>query len=101
MSNLIDVIADNLGEDELLCQLAEEASELAQAALKMRRARTQRNPTPKTTRECFDQILEEMCDVKVCWHALGYDSDHSKRRMAEIEEKKILRWVERLENNDA
>lgn len=101
MRDLIDVIVDNLDEDEILCQLAEEASELAQAALKLRRAHGQKNPTPKTTRECFDQLLEEMCDVRVCWHALGFDSAHNKSRMAEIEQNKILRWAERLENNDA
>lgn len=101
MRDLIDVIVDNLDEDELLCQLAEEASELSQAALKMRRARSQKNPTPKTTKECFDQLLEEMCDVRVCWNALGFNSAHNKTVMAEIEKNKILRWAERLENNDA
>lgn len=100
MSNLIDVIVDNLDEDELLCQFAEEASELAQAALKLRRARNQKNPTPKTAKECYDQLLEEMCDVRVCWFALGLNSDHNLRRMAEIEEKKIMRWAKRLEDKE-
>ena len=101
MRNLIDVIVENLDEDEILCQLAEEASELAQAALKLRRAHSQKNPTPKTTRECFDQLLEEMCDVRLCWYALRFDTAHNKSRMVEIEKNKILRWAERLENNNA
>jgi hypothetical protein len=37
--------------DELLAQLAEEASELAQAALKMRRTLTDCNPTPITRKQ--------------------------------------------------
>lgn len=42
--NDIKYVASRLSEEELLCQLAEEASELAQAALKLRRATTQNNP---------------------------------------------------------
>lgn len=37
----------NLPKAEILAQLAEEASELAQAALKLRRAIDKENPTPK------------------------------------------------------
>lgn len=37
----------NLPKAEILAQLAEETSELAQAALKLRRAIDKENPTPK------------------------------------------------------
>lgn len=40
-------VSDILPKTEILAQLAEEASELAQAALKMRRALDGTNPTPK------------------------------------------------------
>lgn len=42
----IRYIASVLSTEDILCQLAEEASELAQAALKLRRALTGTNPTP-------------------------------------------------------
>lgn len=40
-------VLDYLPREEILAQLAEEASELAQAALKLRRALNGTNPTPK------------------------------------------------------
>ena len=45
-------IFEELGVCELLCGLAEEASELSQAALKLRRAIDNKNPTTKTCSEC-------------------------------------------------
>ena len=47
-------ILHRLPPEELLCQLGEECGELAQAALKLRRARTDKNPTPRTREECMD-----------------------------------------------
>lgn len=45
-------VSDILPKTEILAQLAEEASELAQAALKLRRALDGTNPTPKSVEEC-------------------------------------------------
>lgn len=97
----IDVIVGHLDKGELLCQLAEESAELSQAALKLRRAYDGTNPTPKSERECFEQLLEEMCDVCVCCTALGLDTRENRHRMAEIAQAKILRWAARLEEEDA
>lgn len=52
---------DYLTESELLCQLAEESAELAQAALKERRALTNDNPTPKTYRQAHIDLLGDCC----------------------------------------
>lgn len=94
-------IAEHLGMNEILCQLAEEASELAQAALKMRRAYGGKNPTPKTIEECVRNLTEESADVDLCLCLLCRllpnmtEIDliilHDK-----IEEKKIKRLAERL-----
>lgn len=43
-------VSDILPKTEILAQVAEEASELAQAALKLRRALDGTNPTPKKRR---------------------------------------------------
>ena len=56
----------SLGEPALLEQLAEECSELAQAALKMERLERGENPTPKTEEECVENLLEELGDVNLC-----------------------------------
>ena len=101
MSDPIEVILDHLDQDELLCQLAEEASELSQAALKLRRAYNQKNPTPKTAQQCYEALLEELADVSVCCTALGYDSPLSRSRMASVYGEKIQRWAERLKMADA
>lgn len=47
-----------LSEDAILCQLAEECSELAQAALKLKRAKKPHiNPTTKTEEEARENLL--------------------------------------------
>ncbi len=50
-------VSDILPKTEILAQLAEEASELAQAALKLRRALDGTNPTPKSVEECQNASL--------------------------------------------
>ena len=62
MTNL-EYIAENLSDEDILCQIAEEAAELAQAALKLRRAITQTNPTPVSDEEAVDSIIEEYADT--------------------------------------
>ena len=61
--NDIEYIAENLSDEDILCQIAEEASELSQAALKLRRAITQANPTPVSDEEAVDSIIEEYADT--------------------------------------
>lgn len=59
-------ISDILPKTEILAQLAEEASELAQAALKLRRALDGTNPTPKSVEQCENALIKEYADVIVC-----------------------------------
>lgn len=66
---LIWEIEERIDTDNQLTQLAEEAAELAQAALKYRRAiqtaRWEENisPTPKTLNDAYDSLVEECSDV--------------------------------------
>ena len=62
MTNL-EYISANLSDEDILCQIAEEAAELAKAALKLRRAMTQTNPTPVTVGEAVDDLFEEYGDT--------------------------------------
>lgn len=61
-------IAKQLGPEEILCQCAEECSELAQAVLKMRRALV--GTTPLTQSEARALINEEAADVLNCVESL-------------------------------
>lgn len=89
-------ISDILTQTEILAQLAEEASELAQAALKLRRALDGTNPTPKSVEECENALIEEYADVVNCIIALDLD-DAVFDRMQKMQHEKEARWLSRLE----
>lgn len=90
-------IMEQIGLPALLEQLAEECTELAQAALKLARLRRGENPTPKTEQECIDSLTEEVADVMLCIRLIieGYVIDPDK--VNDIVEEKMQRWRERLE----
>ena len=83
-------IKGRLGEAEVLAQLAEECTELAQAALKLRRALDGKNPTPNTEEERRRALLEEYTDVVHCALVLDLEMDLDQIR------KKTERWMRRL-----
>lgn len=83
---------------DLLNLLAEECAELAQAALKTRRAMEGTNPTPVTFDEALDHMVEEMQDVRFVTELVIDDMGHdtTESRMDEIRRQKTARWVKRL-----
>lgn len=80
---------EKIGRPAMLEQLAEEASELAQAALKLARIYRAENPTPVTEDEAYKNLVEEYTDVQTCARELGIESD------PEIERRKEVRFYER------
>ena len=77
-----------LPQEEILAQLAEEAAELSQAALKLRRALDGRNP-----KEAGNRLLEEIADVIVVENQLyGIDWDVIDNTCS----RKLGRWEGRL-----
>lgn len=88
-------VTDYLSPPELLAQLAEEAAELSQAALKLRRAMTGYNPTPVTVAEADTNLIEEVADVNLVLSFLL--SDNGIAEMEEIKQRKHKRWLKRLE----
>lgn len=86
-------VSNILPEDEILAQLAEECTELAQAALKLRRAINEVNWTPKSIEDCVASVIEEHADVCACFKALGWD-DKAARHV--IMNEKEQRWTQRL-----
>lgn len=93
----IDTIQEHLSQAEVLAQLAEEAAELSKAALKLRRAYTGCNPTPVTSKEAFENLLEELADIQVCIAVLGFDRGTDRMEIGRIMNAKMERWAGRLE----
>lgn len=84
-------ILDLIGEPAALEQLAEEAAELAQAALKLVRVLRDENPTPVTEDKARGDLTNEFTDVIACSVALGLHED------PDVLAGKIKRWYQRLE----
>ena len=85
-----------LSYTEKLAGLAEEASELAQAALKLRRSITQLNPTPVSEAEAYMCLLEEIGDVQLYLDTIDYD----ERAVAASIRLKLDRWMRRLKEEE-
>ena len=83
-------IRDYLSDAEILAQLAEEASELAQAALKLRRVLDGKNPTPVSLEKAKVNLVEEYSDVVCCMMELEMIYDPS------LINRKKERWIRRL-----
>lgn len=90
LETAIRAVKEKLDAVDLYGQLAEECSELAQAALKMQRILRGVNPTTTTEMECTKNLEEEFTDILVVTHVLGL------RCNDKIYETKMLRWSKRL-----
>lgn len=87
-------IEDYLSHAEILAQLAEEASELAQAALKLRRVLDAQNPTPVNFSDAYGNLVEEYSDVVNCMRELNITYSVG------IISRKKERWIQRLEQRE-
>lgn len=96
----IDYITKHLSEGDILCQIAEEASELAKAALKLKRAIEGTNPTPVTKKEAIENLVEEIADINLCIDIIETKFDDGFPLDLEIETIiiKADRWCKRLKS---
>lgn len=95
----LEYIAENLSDEDILCQIAEEAAELAKAALKLRRAMTRTNPTPMSIEEAEKNLIEEYSDSVVACVAYFMKHDLIDRKYVDILEQsnnKYSRWAKRI-----
>lgn len=76
-----------------IAQVAEEAVELAHAALKYLRTQNGTNPTPVTEKEAMEKVMEEICDLYNALEVLKLDVN---LKYEGIRKKKLARWVERI-----
>lgn len=99
MERNYSAIADALPMEERLLQLAEECAELSRAALKLRRAITGANPTPRSAKECTYQLMEEISDVFTCVDVIAMElgPEMLVRNVEETMREKAERWARRLE----
>lgn len=98
----LEYIAANLSDEDILCQIAEEASELAKAALKLRRAMTRTNPTPMSMEEAEKNLIEEYGDSVVACVAYFMKHDFIDRKYAdglEHSNAKCSRWAKRIKES--
>lgn len=93
--NEYKTVSDYLTESEMLQQTAEEAAELAQAALKLKRAEDGVNPTPISIEAARAHFIEEIADVYNCIEALELTKEDITA-INSIQCDKYRRWVERL-----
>lgn len=86
----LDMVRNNVPKAALHEALAEECSELTQAALKASRKERGDNPTPMSVSEVKMGLTEEVSDVLLCLEVLGLTADQDVMR------EKLERWVNRL-----
>lgn len=86
-----EVILDYLGEGEIFCQLAEEASELAQAALEYHMSHGYyRNMSTISREQAYHNLIEEVADVTLCLQMLGVDCQEVSDSSHEISKRPVL-----------
>ena len=91
-------IIDKVGESAILEQLAEECAELAKAALKLSRVMRKENPTPVTVNDAFDNLVEEIGDVRLLLRVTDFMYDSIDTQ--ETEKYKLQRWENRIKLGD-
>lgn len=97
VQNALAFIRATVPPSELWAQLAEEATELAHATLKLRRSIGGANPTPVKPDEAFGAVMEEIADVTLLIHVLQLDT--SPDAIEVTGRRKLLRWRDRLEES--
>lgn len=92
----IENIKSKLPQDVILCQLAEELSEAAQAALKMVRIIGGINPTIISAEKAKKELISEIADVNACIRCIDWKEYPISIMSSEIT-RKIKRWSDRLD----
>ena len=95
----IDYIANNISELAVLMALAEEASELSKAAMKVARAKgLLDNPTPISVKQAENDLIEEYNDVVNCIDVLNKMPSLTICVDVDLRKRKCRRWAERIKN---
>lgn len=97
---IFEAIAWKYGNKYILRQMAEECSELAQAALKYIRADLKE--TPMRIDEAIEHLTEEIADVRLMIDAVSATvlSERNVDDVQAIKEQKLDRWKKRMIDGD-
>lgn len=97
---IFESISEKYGKEYMLRQMAEECSELSQAALKYIRAL--RNETPMRIDEAIEHLTEEIADVCLMIDAVSATvlSERDVDDVQAIKEQKLERWKKRMIDGD-
>lgn len=87
---------EKIGAAAMFEQLAEEATELAHAALKLARIKRGENPTPVLKEDAMDHLIEEYTDVVQCAEELSLVPNMEQIRLKKMRFEE--RWREEHEN---
>ena len=93
-------IYEEVGEPAALELVAEEASELAQACLKLSRILRGENPTPVPEVLAAEKVMEEAADVQTALSVLSSAQWYDEDKVMHIQWKKSERWKERLRKRE-
>ena len=98
-TDALQYIIDSIPTTRLLCQLAEEAAEVAQAALKLYRVYDGINPARVSEKEAMDKLCEEIGDFWLALKTLGMDEQPYTGIYADNVARKTIRWAKTLEKH--
>ena len=95
----IEYVAENISELAVLMALAEEATELSKAAMKLVRAKgLLDNPTPISVEQAEADLIEEYNDLLNCIDVLGEMSSLTISEDIGLRMRKCRRWAERIKS---
>ena len=95
----IDYIANNISELAALIALAEDATELSKAAMKLARAKgLLDNPTPISVEQAEADLIEEYNDLLICVGVLNKMPSLTICVDVDLRKRKCSRWAERIKS---
>ena len=95
----IDYISNNISELAVLMALAEEATELSKAAMKLARAKgLLDNPTPISVAQAENDLIEEYNDLLICVGVLNKMPSLTICVDVDLRKRKCRRWAERIKS---
>ena len=93
----VNYIANNISELAVLMALAEEASELSKAAMKLARAKgLLDSPTPISVEQAEADLIEEYNDLLICVGVLNKIPSLTICVDVDLRMRKCRRWAERI-----
>lgn len=92
-----DRVYERIGAAEVLARLAEEAAELSNAALRLRRVLVKEHPDAMRVGKAMAHLYEEIADMQNCLTVLDVSGQLDKGDIERLRAVKMDLWVRELE----